>query len=124
MAQGWARHLAGDANLGQCSFSSAGIEAHGLNPNAVRVMFEAGVDISAQTSDTLDQFDLNEFDVIVTVCGNADEKCPVLPATTRRIHWPLEDPAKLPAGLAEAGFRASRDDIRERVQGLLNSFST
>lgn len=124
MAEGWARYLASHSNLAPWSFSSVGLEAHGLNPNAVRVMAEAGVDISAQTSDTFERFDLKQFEVVVTVCGNADEKCPILPATTRRTRWPLEDPAKLPVGLAEAGFRASPDDKRERVQGILNIFST
>lgn len=117
MAEGWARHLSGSAH----TVASAGIEAHGLNPCAVRVMHEAGVDISGQTSDTLDAFDLLDFDMVVTVCGDADERCPLLPTNIHKLHWSLEDPAKL-AGTEEQilqGFRQSRDDIRTRVSDLL-----
>ena len=116
MAEGWARHLADPA---QFDVKSAGIEAHGLNPDAVRVMAEACVDISNQTSDLVAGFALSDFDLVVTVCANADEKCPVLPGETKRLHWPLEDPAILPEAQKESGFRASRDDIRDRVETLL-----
>jgi arsenate reductase len=121
MAEGWGRTLAG----GQHAFRSAGIEAHGKNPRAIAVMRQAGVDIGAQESNRLTDDMLAWSDLVVTVCGHADEHCPVLPAGTRKRHWPLEDPAQ--AGGSEAEimevFRASRDDIRRRVQLLLDELS-
>ncbi len=129
MAEGWARHYARDARdarevtIPELSVASAGIEAHGLNPKAVQVMAEAGVDISTQTSDTLAAYDLGSFSIVVTVCGHADEHCPVLPAGVRKEHWPLEDPAKFEGTDAEveSGFRAVRDDIASRVKTLLSN---
>ena len=104
------------------SVQSAGIEAHGKNPRAIAVMQEAGVDISDQASTRM----LEQTDLVVTVCGHADEHCPVLPVGTRKIHWPLDDPAKA-QGSNEAImqiFRNSRDDIRRRVEALLNELKT
>jgi arsenate reductase (thioredoxin) len=117
MAEGWGRHLAG----GRHAFRSAGIEAHGKNPRAIAVMREAGVDIGSQESARLTGEMLSWADLVVTVCGHADEHCPVLPAGTRKRHWPLEDPAKADGSEAEIlrVFRASRDDIQRRVQDLL-----
>ena len=117
IAEGWARQMAGDAFRAL----SAGIEAHGKNPRAIAVMAEAGVDISAQESTRLTDEMLAEADYLVTVCGHADEHCPTLPAGMRREHWPLSDPAKATGTEEEimAVFRASRDDIRERVANLL-----
>lgn len=120
MAEGWARHLAG--GLGDwLTVQSAGIEAHGKNPRAIAVMREVGVDISGQESTRLTDAMLDAADYLVTVCGHADEHCPVVPAQVRKEHWPLTDPAKA-AGTEEeimASFRASRDDIRNRVADLL-----
>ncbi len=118
MAEGWARALGGD----WLEARSAGIEAHGKNPRAIEVMKEAGVDISRQASTKVTAEMLRDVDLVVTVCGHADEHCPVLPPGIRKIHWPLEDPAKA-AGSEEAimtVFRASRDDIRRRVQALVD----
>jgi arsenate reductase len=117
MAEGWARHFAGN-NFG---IQSAGIEAHGKNPRAIHIMQEAGIDISGQESTRVTPAMLEQADLVVTVCGHADEHCPVLPPGTRKVHWPLEDPAKA-AGTEEEilqVFRTSRDDIRERVKNLL-----
>lgn len=118
MAEGWARKLGGEA----LQVQSAGIEAHGKNPRAIAVMAEAGVDIANQESTRLTQAMLNWADLVVTVCGHADEHCPVLPATTRKIHWPLWDPAKATGSEQEIMrvFRDSRDDIRHRVQALID----
>jgi arsenate reductase (thioredoxin) len=117
IAEGWARQLGGDRH----TIQSAGIEAHGKNPRAIAVMQEAGVDISAQESTRVTDAMLAAADLVVTVCGHADEHCPALPAGKQKIHWPLDDPAR--AAGSEAGimavFRASRDDIRRRVAGLL-----
>ena len=118
MAEGWARHLGGD----RIEVQSAGIEAHGKNPRAIRVMAEAGVDISAQESTRVTDDMIGAADLVVTVCGHADEYCPALPANVKKIHWPLSDPAKA-AGTEEeilAVFRATRDVVRTRVAGLLD----
>lgn len=118
MAEGWARHLGSELFD---RVASAGIEAHGLNPRAVQVMSEAGVDISNHESSLVDSFNLDEFSRVVTVCGDADEHCPLLPPGTEKRHWPLSDPAKLTGSDEEIleGFRASRDEIRSRVEGLI-----
>jgi arsenate reductase len=117
MAEGWARKLGGD----WLTVQSAGIEAHGRNPRAVATMQEAGVDISRQESTRLTDAMLAAADYLVTVCGHADEHCPVVPARVRKEHWPLNDPAKATGTEDEimAVFRASRDDIRNRVADLL-----
>ena len=117
MAEGWARALGGDA----VEALSAGIEAHGKNPRAIAVMAEAGVDISGQESTRVTDEMLAGTDLVVTVCGHADEHCPALPPGTRREHWPLEDPAKATGTEAEimATFRATRDEVRGRVAALL-----
>lgn len=119
MAEGWARHLKPD----QLEAYSAGLEAHGLNPHAVRVMAEAGVDISRQTSKTLAGLGAVAFDYVVTVCGHADEHCPVFPAKTRVVHAGFEDPPALtrhlPDGEAKlAVYRRVRDEIRQFVERL------
>ncbi len=117
MAEGWARTLADDG----LRVRSAGIEAHGKNPRAIMVMAEAGVDISTQESNQVDTEWLVWADYVVTVCGHADEHCPVIPAGTTKEHWPLPDPAKAQGSEEQvmAVFRASRDDIRNRVAELL-----
>lgn len=117
MAEGWAHQLAGD----WLQVESAGIESHGKNPRAIRVMREAGVDISNQESSKLTAAMLSRADYVVTVCGHADEHCPVLPAGTRKEHWPLNDPAKAtgPEEDIMAVFRKSRDEIRQRVMDLI-----
>ena len=121
IAEGWARHRGGAA----VSVESAGIEAHGKNPRAIAVMQESGVDISQQESTRLTDDMLETADVLVTVCGHADENCPAVPAGIKKIHWPLEDPAKASGSeeLVMQVFRASRDDIRSRVQELLDTLS-
>jgi arsenate reductase len=117
MAEGWARHYAPAG----WSVESAGIESHGKNPRAIAVMQEAGIDISGQESTKVTPAMLEQADYVVTVCGHADEHCPALPSGARKEHWPLEDPAKASGSEAEILqlFRASRDDIRRRVQELL-----
>jgi arsenate reductase (thioredoxin) len=117
MAEGWVRHLGGE----RIEVLSAGIESHGKNPRAIEVMREAGVDISGQESTKLTEQMLTSADYIVTVCGHADENCPVLPAGVRKEHWPLNDPAQVTGSEGEimAAFRESRDDIRRRVEDLI-----
>lgn len=117
MAEGWAHQLGGD----WLQVQSAGIESHGKNPRAIAVMQEAGVDISGQESTKLTDDMLASADYLVTVCGHADEHCPVLPAGIRKEHWPLSDPAKATGSEEEimAVFRESRDDIKQRVADLI-----
>lgn len=117
IAEGWAKQIGGD----WLQVQSAGIESHGKNSRAIAVMQEAGVDISGQESTTLTDDMLTSADYLVTVCGHADEHCPVLPTGIRKEHWPLTDPAKATGSEEEimAVFRASRDDIRQRVSDLI-----
>jgi arsenate reductase (thioredoxin) len=117
MAEGWARHL-GNANL---EVRSAGIEAHGLNPRAVAVMQDAGVDISGQESTVVTPDMLQWADLVVTVCGHADEHCPLLPPGKMKEHWPLNDPARANGSETEIMqvFQVSRDEIRDKVVDLL-----
>jgi arsenate reductase len=120
MAEGWARHLGGD----RLEAVSAGIEAHGKNPRAIAVMAEAGVDISGQESTRLTPEMLEGVDRVVTVCGHADEHCPILPPGIHKEHWPLEDPARA-EGSEEAVmevFRATRKEVRARVAHLLAEY--
>lgn len=118
MAEGWARALAGP----QIEALSAGIEAHGKNRGAIAVMKEAGIDISKQESTRLMPEMLDWADYVVTVCGHADEHCPVVPPGTRKQHWPLDDPAKARGSedAIMAVFRATRDEIERRVRALVN----
>jgi arsenate reductase (thioredoxin) len=125
MAEGWARSLRG----GKIEAFSAGTVAKGLDPRAVRVMAEAGVDISGQRSKTL--ADLRaagqaEFDLVVTVCGAAHEACPIFPGKTRVLHRGFDDPPKLAEGArseeeALAHYRRVRDGIRDFVRKLPES---
>ena len=119
MAEGWARHLGGDVVIAE----SAGIEAHGKNPRAIHVMAEAGVDISGQESTRVTDEMIRDANLVVTVCGHADEHCPLLLPGVRKIHWPLEDPAKATGTEEEimAKFRATRDEVREHVAALVDT---
>ena len=119
MAEGWARAMGGDRFVVQ----SAGIEAHGKNPRAIAVMAEAGIDISGQDSTIVSERMIGDADVVVTVCGHADELCPALPPAVKKIHWPLSDPAKA-TGTKDAimaEFRATRDEVRNRVRDLIDT---
>ncbi|MDP7638108.1 MAG: arsenate reductase ArsC [Candidatus Hydrogenedentes bacterium] len=126
MAEGWARHL----KEGELEPYSAGIESHGLNPKAVQVMAEAGVDISGHRSRRVEKLGGLEFDCVVTVCGHADEHCPAFPGKTRVVHVGFDDPPKLAAKAASdkealSHYRRVRDEIREfvsRIPGSLDGF--
>lgn len=97
---------------------SAGIEAHGLNPNAVKAMKEVGVDISNQTSDIIDQELLNKADFVITLCGDANDSCPTTPPHVTRWHWGFDDPAKAEGTEIEkqAVFQRVRDEIEQRIK--------
>ena len=117
MAEGWVKCLGG----GRVHAASAGIEAHGKNPRAISVMQEAGVDISQQESTRVTDEMLQWADLVVTVCGHADEHCPALPPEKKKLHWSLADPAKATGTEAEImqQFRQTRDEVRQRVAELL-----
>lgn len=106
----------------QFEIKSAGIETHGLNPQAVAVMAEDGVDISQQTSDLLDAAYLQAADLIITLCGDAKDKCPTIPPTASQLHWDLQDPAQAQGSEAEilTAFRETRDLIKAHVLELIN----
>jgi len=119
MAEGWARYLKGDL----LDAYSAGIEMHGLNPNAVKVMAEAGMDISGQSSKHLDELKNVDFDFVVTVCDSAHENCPMFPGKTKVVHVGFDDPPRL-AKEAETEeealncYRRVRDEIKAFTEQL------
>ncbi len=118
MAEGFLRALGGD----RYEVASAGLEAHGLNPRAVAVMREAGVDISGQTSDVIHPDILNSADYVITLCGHADEHCPAIANRSAvKWHWGFDDPAKATGSEEEImdSFRRVRDAIRERIERFL-----
>jgi arsenate reductase (thioredoxin) len=120
MAEGWARALKGDT----IDAYSAGIETHGLNPRAVRVMAEAGVDISQQRSKCVDEVAAVEFDAVITVCGHAHETCPTwLRGRAKVLHVGFDDPPALARDARDeeealAPYRRVRDEIRSLVARL------
>lgn len=97
---------------------SAGIEAHGLNPNAIKAMDEIGIDIRNQTSDIIDSELLNKADFVVTLCGDANDKCPMTPSHVTRWHWGFDDPARAEGTEEEkwAVFQRVRDEIGARIE--------
>jgi len=100
---------------------SAGVEAHGLNPRAVQIMKEDGIDISKQTSNKVDEYMKIPFDFVITVCDNAREKCPVFPSTAKKFHQDFPDPAKA-TGTEEQilnEFRLVRDMIKEYCRSFI-----
>ena len=119
MAEGWTRALKDD----RIEAFSAGIETHGLNPRAVKVMAEAGVDISGHKSKTIADLPTKEFDFVVTVCDHARESCPIFPGKTRVIHVGFDDPPRLAKDAkseeeALAHYRRVRDEIKAFVETL------
>jgi len=119
MAEGWTRHLHRD----KFEVFSAGIEPKTLDPRAVIVMAEAGVDISRQKSKSINDLKSADFDYVITVCGHANENCPVFPGRTKVIHVGFEDPPKLAANTtseddALSHYRRIRDEIKAFVENL------
>lgn len=120
MAEGWTRAIHSDI----IEAYSAGVETHGLNPSAVKVMAEAGVDISGHKSQHIDEFKDVDLDVVVTVCGHAHESCPVFPGNTRVVHVGFDDPPRMAAEKETEEeklecYRAVRDEIKAYVVELL-----
>jgi arsenate reductase len=117
MAEGLTRSLAGD----RFEVFSAGTEATRVRPEAISVMAEVGVDISAQESKTLERYLREPFDLVVTVCDDANEACPLFPGARERLHWSFPDPSAAAGGYEERlqAFRRVRDDITARIEGEL-----
>lgn len=108
MAEAWGKKYLGET----WTIYSAGIEAHGVNPNAVKAMKEVEVDITDQTSDIIDARILNSADLVVTLCSHADAVCPATPSHVPRVHWGFDDPA----GKDWSEFQRVRDEIGERIR--------
>jgi len=121
MAEGWLLHLAGD----RFEVVSAGTEPSRVNPLAIAVMRERGIDISGHHSKPVGKFLGEHFQYLITVCDNAREKCPIFPGAVKRIHWPLEDPAAAVGREEErlAVFRRVRDEIETRIRAWIQEQS-
>lgn len=119
MAEGWAKKFLSE----EWEVRSAGIEAHGLNPKAVKAMGELGIDISDQKSEIIDTEVLNNAAIAVTLCGDAADKCPMTPTHVKREHWGFDDPAKAEGTEEEQWqvFRRVRDQIGERIKRFANT---
>ena len=117
MAEGWLRHFAGD----WVEVRSAGTQPKGVHPLAVRVMREAGVEIGSQTSEHVDKYRDQRFDVVVTVCDAAQEACPVFPNAGRTVHHGFDDPDKATGSEEQvlSVFRRVRDEVRDWAQGFV-----
>ena len=125
MAEGWTRHLKDD----HIEVWSAGIETHGLNPHAVKVMAEAGVDISHHVSTHVGELMHIPFDYVITVCDHASEHCPIFPGRAKVIHRGFDDPPKLAADAeteeeALSHYRRVRDEIKAFVTTLPDALKT
>ena len=123
MAEGLARHHYDD----KLTIESAGIEKHGMNPYAMKVMEEAGVDISSHSSKTLDEVGV-QFDYVITVCDHAQESCPEFPVNTKIKHFPFPDPPKLASkALSEEGkldcYRSVRNQIQNKMEEIIEAIS-
>lgn len=118
MAEGLLRKLAGD----RFEVSSAGTERTRVQPLAIEAMREIGIDISGHTSKTLDAFEGQTFDYVITVCDRANESCPIFPGTTERIHWSFEDPTAA-TGTDQQRLRVFRG-VRDAIQQRLRIFVT
>ncbi len=117
MAEGFLRHYGGD----QFEVLSAGIEPAGVNPKAIAVMLEVGIDISGQTSDAISSEMLEGIDLLITLCGDARENCPFVPTRVEKRHWALEDPARVEGTEQEVmeKFREVRDRVKLEVEQLI-----
>lgn len=120
MAEGLAREL----GQGRFEVYSAGLIPAGVNPYAVKVMNERGIDISSQRSEAIDEKLLKEMDIIITLCGHAEASCPATPPHIRRYHWPVNDPVGTIGTEEEilSAFRKTRDEIEEKIRFFFRNF--
>jgi len=115
MAEGFARALGADA----IEARSAGLDPRGIHPLTPKVMAEKGIDLTMHTSKGFHVADAAAADLVITLCGNADERCPILPGRVKRLHWPLEDPAAATGEDAIEVFRRVRDEVETHVSDLI-----
>jgi arsenate reductase len=117
IAEGYIRHFAGD----QAVVYSAGVETHGVNPKAIAIMAEDGIDISDHTSNNIDEYTNIDFDFVITVCDNAKERCPYFPTNAKKIHHNFPDPAKATGSDEElkSEFRAVREMIKNYCENFV-----
>lgn len=120
IAEGYLRLLAGD----QAMIKSAGVETHGLNPRAVAIMEEDGVDISGYTSNHVDEYAAIDFDFVITVCDNAKERCPIFPGRSLKFHHNFPDPAKATGSEEEIlqAFRTTRNLIKDYCENFADQY--
>lgn len=120
--EGWLRHF----GKGEIDVKSAGIETHGVNPRAIKVMGESGIDISLHTSNNIDEYLDESFDLVITVCDHANETCPVFPSNAQKIHHNFEDPAKATGSEEEIlnSFRKVRDQIKAFAEDLASKYTS
>jgi arsenate reductase len=118
IAEGYIRHFAGD----RAEVYSAGVETHGVNPRAIAIMKEDGIDISGHTSNHIDEYRNIDFDLVLTVCDNAKERCPWFPTSAKKFHENFPDPAKATGTEAEimASFRSTRELIRDYCRNFVS----
>lgn len=119
IAEGYLRHFAGDKAV----VYSAGVETHGVNPRAITIMQEDGIDISQHTSNNMDEYRDIDFNFVITVCDNAKERCPFFPSKAQKFHHNFPDPAKATGSEEEimAQFRAVRDEIKEYCRNFVST---
>lgn len=119
MAEGLLRHDAGDL----FEVESAGVEPSFVRSQAIKAMKEIGIDISQHRSKSLDEFDGQAFDYVITVCDNANQRCPVFPGTPQRVHWGIQDPATVAGDeqMRLAAFREAREELRKRLRMFAES---
>lgn len=117
LAEGYLRYFHGD----KANIYSAGVETHGVNPRAIATMLEDGIDISQHTSNHVDEYQHIPFDLILTVCDHASERCPIFPSSAKRIHYNFPDPAKASGTEAQisTAFREVREQIKAFCQDLV-----
>lgn len=108
MAEGWGREILGE----EWNVYSAGIETHGVNPKTIEVMKEVDIDISNHTSDLIDNKILKQSDLVVTLCSDANENCPVIPPNVKKEHWGFDDPA----GKSWSEFQRVRDETGQKIK--------
>ena len=116
IAEGYLRYFHGD----KANIYSAGVETHGVNPRAIATMLEDGIDISQHTSNHVDEYLHIPFDLILTVCDHASERCPIFPSSAKRIHYNFPDPAK--ASGTEAQISTAFREVREQIKAFCQDF--
>lgn len=116
LAEGYLRYFHGD----KANIYSAGVETHGVNPRAIATMLEDGIDISQHTSNHVDEYLHIPFDLILTVCDHASERCPIFPSSAKRIHYNFPDPAK--ASGSEAQISTAFREVREQIKAFCQDF--